>query len=66
MMKKNDTSIDLIVADNGVGLPDSVDLENIDSLGLRLVSILIKDQLQGNLEVINENGVMFKLSFPVY
>ena len=65
-MTKNDNKIYLIVEDNGVGLPENINLEKTDSLGLRLVTILIKDQLQGNLNVENKKGVKFILDFPIY
>jgi PAS domain S-box-containing protein len=52
----------LIISDNGVGLPEGFDLQNSKSLGLRLVYILTK-QLNGNLEINNNNGTEFKITF---
>ncbi|RXA17610.1 PAS domain-containing protein [Methanosarcina sp. MSH10X1] len=48
----------LVVSDNGTGIPDSVDLENPDTLGLQLVSILV-DQLDGEMELKRDNGTEF-------
>jgi PAS domain S-box-containing protein len=48
----------LNVGDNGIGLSDDYDLENADSLGLRLVNMLT-EQLKGQLTVERENGVDF-------
>ncbi len=54
-------SIKIIVEDNGIGLPESFSFEKIDSLGLKLVKILT-DQLQGNLEVIRNDGTKFVIN----
>lgn len=52
----------LVVSDNGVGLPPELDLEEVESLGLGLVNILIQ-QLSGSLEVDVGQGTCFKFSF---
>jgi len=52
----------LEVSDNGVGIPEEVDLEDIKSMGLRLVSILTA-QLQGTLNVRRESGTTFEIAF---
>ena len=36
----------LTISDNGKGIPENVELENLESLGLQLVRILF-DQLDG-------------------
>lgn len=53
----------LIVKDTGVGLPEGLDLQMINSLGLRLVRALTR-QLKGKLEVFNSNGTVFQIIFP--
>tara|TARA_R110001583_G_scaffold40488_3_gene129268 strand:+ start:2603 stop:4546 length:1944 start_codon:yes stop_codon:yes gene_type:complete len=52
----------LIVSDNGPGLNKSIDLKKIKSLGLRLVTRLVK-QLQGSLVQNNDNGAYFEVQF---
>lgn len=52
----------LIVKDNGIGLPQDVDPAANTALGLRLVQIMIK-QVNGNLEIIRENGTEFRIVF---
>jgi PAS domain S-box-containing protein len=54
--------IDLIIADNGVGLPEGFNIETADSLGWKLVSML-SDQLQARLSIINENGTKIEVIF---
>jgi PAS domain S-box-containing protein len=54
----------LIVADNGIGLPDGVDWRNSPSLGLQLVNTLV-DQLEGSLTVQSAGGTRFEITFPI-
>ncbi len=51
----NNENYELIVADDGRGLPDGIDLENPVSLGLELVNIFV-DQLTGKMEISCEKG----------
>ena len=53
---------ELIVKDNGIGLPEDFDLEKSHTLGLFLVNNLI-DQIDGELEVKNDNGAEFRIIF---
>jgi two-component sensor histidine kinase len=50
------------VADNGVGLPDGLDVSEADTLGLQLVSTLVS-QLDGQLEVDRSGGTAFTITF---
>ncbi len=50
----------LIVSDNGIGLPMQFDLENTNSLGLQLVTVL-SEQIDAQLEIVNEGGTKFVL-----
>jgi two-component sensor histidine kinase len=54
----------LTVSDNGVGLPESLDLHNTTSLGLQLVNILVR-QLDGTMEIHGQGGAEFKIGFVV-
>ena len=54
----------LIVKDNGAGLPADMDLDNLNTLGLRLVRLLTK-QLDATLEVERDKGTKFSLVFPI-
>ena len=55
--KEND-KIYLCVSDNGKGIPKSYDISKSDSLGLQLVSTLVK-QLDGSMIIKNDNGTQF-------
>ena len=57
-----DDGYELIVGDNGVGLPENFDYENTDSLGLQLVNNL-STQVDGTVEMDNSNGTKFIINF---
>lgn len=44
------------VSDNGVGLPAGMDIRELNSLGLQLVTNLTEKQLWGRLEVTSDSG----------
>lgn len=52
--------IKLVVADNGIGLPVDIDLENTETLGLKMVNNLVH-QLDGILELKRTNGTEFTI-----
>jgi PAS domain S-box-containing protein len=58
------TNFTLTVSDNGAGIPENLDIENMDTLGMQLVSSLV-DQLEGELELKRENGTKFIIRFMV-
>ena len=58
------TSFTLTVSDNGVGIPENLDIEDLDSLGIQLVTTLV-DQLDGELELKRNNGTEFAIRFTV-
>lgn len=55
--------INLIIGDDGVGLPLDFDFETTESLGLQIVNTLTS-QLAGRVEFCSNNGVEFQFSFP--
>ena len=54
----------LTVSDDGIGIPESLNIEDLDSLGLQLVTSLV-DQLDGELELKRNNGTEFVIRFTV-
>ncbi|MDY9927223.1 sensor histidine kinase [Methanosarcina sp.] len=54
----------LTVSDNGVGIPESINLEDSDTLGIQLVTILA-DQLEGKLELNRDYGTEFCIKFAI-
>jgi two-component sensor histidine kinase len=57
-------SAELVVADNGCGLPESVDWDSTNTLGLQLVKNLAR-QLCGTIRLETANGTAFHLRFPL-
>jgi PAS domain S-box-containing protein len=53
----------LSVRDSGIGFPATVDFQNTASLGLQLVNTLV-NQLDGVIELHNNNGTEFRIQFP--
>ena len=61
-LKSCPNGIELIIADDGIGLPKNIDIENSETLGLQLVHNLI-NQIEGKLEIDINNGTEFKILF---
>jgi two-component sensor histidine kinase len=55
-------TLTLIVKDNGIGLPNHINLQNVDSLGLKLVGALV-NQLAGKVDVDSTFGKTFTVTF---
>jgi PAS domain S-box-containing protein len=61
----NKYGMEVIVSDNGVGLPKKVDFRKTDSLGLHLVNLLAEDQLHGDIKLDRTKGTSFCIKFKV-
>jgi two-component sensor histidine kinase len=59
------TEIEIVVRDNGLSLPDDVDIHQPRTVGLYLVNGLVKNQLDGQMEVRRDNGTEFRIKFPL-
>jgi PAS domain S-box-containing protein len=62
IMKQDDNKVKLVVSDNGVGLPESLDIAETESLGLQLVHTLSL-QLESEIEIQRTNGAAFSFEF---
>lgn len=54
----------LEVADSGTGVPEDFDLGTDDSLGLTIVRELVREELDGTIEVHRSGGTTFRIDFP--
>ncbi len=61
----NENGVELAVSDNGVGISDGFDLKNADSLGLKLVKMLVENQLDGSIDMESSNGTKFTIKFNI-
>jgi PAS domain S-box-containing protein len=58
--RKTEDRLEISIADDGVGLPEGFDYINSQSLGLRLVHILI-EQISGTIELKKVKGTTFNI-----
>jgi two-component sensor histidine kinase len=63
-LQDNGDSVVIAVADDGQGLPDDFSLEQADSLGLQIVQTLVQDDLKGQFELREGDGVSAIVTFP--
>ncbi|HKL03643.1 MAG TPA: histidine kinase dimerization/phosphoacceptor domain -containing protein, partial [Cryomorphaceae bacterium] len=61
-IKEKGKTIELIIADNGVGLPKELDYKNSESLGLQLVYTLA-EQLNAAISVTIDKGTKYLITF---
>ncbi len=52
----------LTVSDNGIGLPDRFEIRNCESLGMKLVNVLVK-QLKGTIQIGTDGGTKIAVTF---
>ena len=57
--------IHLNIKDNGVGIPDNIDIDNSETMGLKLVRNLVLMQLKGDLQFKIKNGTEIDIEFPL-
>ena len=62
-LRSTGDEIELVVSDNGVGIPEGLDFRNTESLGLHLVTILAEGQLHGKIELERTAGTSFRIRF---
>lgn len=60
--KKEHSTVELKVSDNGAGMSDEIDIDTCESLGLKMVSMLTK-QLNGTFSITSKSGMMFVIKF---
>ena len=61
-LRQEEDKFILVVRDDGVGIPQGIDLQNSPSLGLKLVSTLVR-QLRGTVTLDRERGTKFSIEF---
>jgi len=60
LKKKNNNELELIIGDNGIGIPKDFELEKSKSLGLQLISMLTQN-LNGKVIRTNNIGTEFRI-----
>ncbi len=64
LKRLDEQSFQLEVIDNGVGIPDDIDFEKVDSLGMKIVTKLVQ-QIEGNMNYSYDNGAKFIIKFKI-
>ncbi len=64
-LHENGAGVELTVRDDGVGLPETIDITKSDSLGLEIVHLLAEVQLRGEYGLSRENGTEFTVRFKM-
>ena len=59
----NQDEIELMVSDDGIGMPEGIDIEELESMGLQLVNILAENQLEGEIDLDRDGGTAFRIRF---
>jgi len=62
LKKKDDKNYELLLSDNGIGIPGNIDHDEPETLGLELINIFV-DQLDGKLKLSNHIGTSYKIQF---
>jgi two-component sensor histidine kinase len=65
MHREPDQKVVLSVSDDGIGLPDALDVEDTVTLGLHLVWLLA-DQLKATVKFQRSSPTCFELRFPMH
>jgi PAS domain S-box-containing protein len=63
LLTKNNGMYEMIIRDNGIGLPPGFDLATTRTLGLKLVNFLARHQLRAEVSISREHGTEFTFRF---
>jgi two-component sensor histidine kinase len=58
-------ALEVVVRDNGRGLPEGFDIDRTRSLGLSIVRDLVRSQLGGTIKMDSDEGTVVRLDIPV-
>jgi two-component sensor histidine kinase len=61
-LKQVEDKFELIISDNGIGLPEDININKIKSLGILLVKSLT-EQIDGKISIHRKNGTQFNITF---
>ncbi len=63
LYKEEDETINIDLSDNGVGLPNDLDLRNVNTMGVQTLFSLTEHQLMGKVEYDTKKGLNWHISF---
>ncbi|MCG8572967.1 MAG: PAS domain S-box protein [Spirochaetes bacterium] len=53
----------MMIKDNGIGIPEKIDIHSSNTLGMRLVKLLVENQLEGELKLRRKTGTEYIIEF---
>lgn len=62
--KLSNNDFEMIIKDDGIGIPEDKDIMNSKTLGINLIMALI-DQINGTITMTNDNGLKYSIIFPL-
>jgi len=57
--------VELLITDDGAGMPPGIDIKNTQTLGLKLINSVVTGQLHGTAIVDTSQGVAWTIRFPL-
>ena len=61
--RRGEGVVRLSIEDDGIGIPDDLDIDKTESLGLQMVNLLTERQLKGKLALNRKRGTQFTITF---
>jgi PAS domain S-box-containing protein len=55
--------IEVMIVDDGIGLPNSTDIHTARSFGMQIIANLVKKQLHGSMEIQGGDGTVYRIRF---
>jgi two-component sensor histidine kinase len=65
VLREQPEMLEVVVRDNGCGLPEGFDIDRTRSLGLSIVRDLVRSQLGGTITMEPDDGTVVRLDVPV-
>ncbi len=62
LKSEDNEMIILTIKDNGIGLPESIDVANPNTIGIRLLTVLVS-QIEGKMDILRQGGTEIRISF---
>ncbi len=60
---RQNNTVSIIFEDNGIGMPEAVDIGQSSGFGMQLISMLV-EQIKGEIQVRRQPGTQFSIQFP--